>query len=152
MLASSFDMAGRPGEGPEGSSIFLVSVALQPLDPELARDQYDRARAALGQRFLVWGYAREWPAGAHAGVDVDSGPLVPGLQASASASGFALAASRGFEDREWNGQLVAGLGAAEAVMAVDPALARAADNPLGQAVVLWGLGFGPLWARLSPPA
>lgn len=34
-------------------------------------------------------------------------------------------------------------------MAVDPMLAAAADNPVGQAVVQWGLGFGPVWARLG---
>ena len=43
------------------------------------------------------------------------------------------------------------LGAAELVMAAFPPLAQAADHPLGQAVVAWGLGLGPLWAELGSP-
>lgn len=149
LLVSEFDMEGRVHDGPEGSSIWAVAIALRPLDPALAADQYRRAKQELGGSFLGWGYAREWPAGLQGPVDVDSGPLVPLLGASASSSGFAIAASRAFGDEAWHGQLTAALGAAEAVMAVHPLLARAADNPVGQAVVLWGLSFGPLWQRLE---
>ncbi|MCB9779806.1 MAG: hypothetical protein H6742_14670 [Alphaproteobacteria bacterium] len=151
MLVSEFDMDGRHHDGPEGSTIFLVATALQLVDPELAADQYVRASEALGDRFLGFGYAREWPDGATALVDVDSGPLVPGLGASASASGFAIAASAAFHDHAWSAELRGALGAAEAVMAVHPLLAQAADTPVGDAVVLWGLGFGPLWAEVGAP-
>lgn len=149
LLVSEFDMQGRVQDGPEGSSIWAVAVALQVLEPELAADQYQRARVELGGTLLGWGYAREWPAGHGGPVDIDSGPLVPGLQASASSSGFALVASRAFGDDVWHRQLVSALGAAETVMAVSPGLAEAADNPVGQAVLLWGLGFGPVWERLG---
>ena len=151
LLSSEFTMDGEVNDGPEGSSLWFSVTALQVLDPALGRQQYDRTRAALGRTFLGMGYAREWPVGHENGQDVDSGPLVPGLGASASSSGLAIAASRAYRDHRWHQQLVDALGAAEAVMAVDPALAAAADNPVGQAVVQWGVGFGPVWARLGAP-
>ena len=151
LLNSEFGMDGSIDDGPEGSSLWFTVTALQVLDPALGRQQYDRTRAALGRTLLGLGYAREWPVGFENGQDVDSGPLVPVLDASASSSGLAIAASRAYGDTGWNAALVAALGAAEAAMAVDPALAAAADNPVGQAVVQWGLGFGPVWSRLSAP-
>jgi hypothetical protein len=151
LLNSEFDMQGRIHDGPEGSSLWFTVTALRVLDPAFGQQQYDRARGALGRTFMGLGYAREWPAGYENGVDVDSGPLVPGLEASASSSGLAIAASRAYGDDRWHGQLVGALGAAEAVMTVDPMLAAAADNPVGQAVVQWGLGIGPVWARLGAP-
>lgn len=151
MLSSEFSMAGDIHDGPEGSSIWLTATALQVLDPDLGAEQYTRARQELGRTFLGWGYAREWPEG-HGNVsDVDSGPIVPGLEASASSSGLAIAASVAYGDARWNRQLVRALGAAETVMAMDPRLAAAADNPVGTAVITWGLGFGPLWDRIGPP-
>ena len=153
MLVSEFDLTGRVGDGPEGSSIWLAATALQVLDPDLARDQYTRAKDHLGRDLFGLGYAREWPQGETTGVDVDSGPIVPVLEASASSSGLALVAATAFGDDRWRGQLVTALGAAEAVLALDPELARVADNPVGRSVLLWGLGFGPVWSRLgAPPA
>jgi hypothetical protein len=151
LLNSEFSMDGTIHDGPEGSSIWFTVTALEVLAPTLGRQQYDLARRELGRTLLGMGYAREWPVGHANHQDVDSGPLVPGLEASASSSGFAIAASRAYRDAQWNGELLAALGAAEAIMAVDPWLAAAADNPVGQAVVLWGLGFGPVWARLGAP-
>ena len=152
LLVSEFDLDGRVGDGPEGSSVWLAATALRVLDPDLADDQYARAKEHLGRDLFGLGYAREWPAGARAGVDVDSGPIVPVLQASASSSGLALVAASAFGDDAWRGQLVSALGAAEAVLALDPELARVADNPVGRSVLLWGLGFGPVWDRLGSPA
>jgi hypothetical protein len=148
---SEFSMDGTVGDGPEGSSIWFAATALKVIDPALAQDQYDGARHHLGRSIFGLGYAREWPEGSRSGVDVDSGPIVPILQASASSSGMAVVASRAFGDEHWNGQLVDALGAAEAVLAVDPHLAEMADNPVGRAVLLWGLGFGPVWDRLAVP-
>lgn len=98
LLNSEFAMDGTIHDGPEGSSLWFTVTALQVLDPAFGRQQYDRTRAALGRTFLGLGYAREWPEGYENGVDVDSGPLVPGLEASASSSGLAIAASRAYGD------------------------------------------------------
>ena len=149
LLVSEFNMDGIHYDGPEGSSIWAVAVALQLLDPDLARQQYELARQHLGGSVLMMGYAREWPRGHEGPTDIDSGPLVPIIDASASSSGFALLASQAFGSDAWNRQLRRALGAAFLVMKVDPYLATAADNPVGQSVVLWGLSFGPLWERLG---
>ncbi len=149
LLISSFDMDGRSLDGPEGSSLWFAVVALRLVDPALADAQYALARQHLGRSLLGLGYSREWPAGVASFEDVDSGPIVPLLEASASASGLALAASRAFGDETWNGELVAALGAAELILALDPRLARIADNAVGRAVLLWGQSFGPLWQRLA---
>jgi len=151
LLAAEFDMRGRMKDGPEGSSAWWTATGLLLVDPTLARDQYTRARSALGATLGGWAYAREWPRGQEGRVDIDSGPLVPVLGASPSSSGFALVASNAFGDTTWHAQLVSALSAANAVMSVDPRLASAADNPMGQAVLAWGLHFGPLWRRLGAP-
>ncbi|MFO0627434.1 MAG: hypothetical protein U0325_17630 [Polyangiales bacterium] len=98
MLVSSFTMRGQVGDGPEGSSIFLAAHMLQVLDPALARDQYQRARDALGRSVLGFGWAREWPGDVPAREDVDSGPTVPWLGANAGASGLALVGAAAFGD------------------------------------------------------
>lgn len=56
------------------------------VDEEFARDQYARARRERGASFLGFGWAREWPDRERAGApqpDVDSGPIVPLIHASA---------------------------------------------------------------------
>ncbi len=151
MMISEFDMRGHPKDGPEGSSIWFSSVGMLLFDPEFAHEQYDLAAASLGDSLLGMGYAREWPAGHRGPTDIDSGPLVPIIDASASSSGFALLASRAFSDQTWNEQLYGALGAATLVMKLHPALSAAADNPVGQGVLIWGDAFGPVWERLSPP-
>ena len=150
MLISEFTMDGRAMDGPEGSSIWLTAVALQLIAPDLAQQQFDLAREHLGGCFLMMGYAREWPVGFEGPGDIDSGPVVPLLEASASSSGFAILASRAFGDRAWNRQLHRALGAAFFLMNFEPVLAQAADNPIGQTVVLWGSSFGPLWQAIGP--
>ncbi|MFT5681358.1 MAG: hypothetical protein ACI8RZ_002264 [Myxococcota bacterium] len=152
LMVSEFDMKGRAMDGPEGSSIWLSVVGMQLLDPEFAQAQYDLAEESLGGQVLGMGYAREWPADHRGPIDIDSGPLVPIIDASASSSGFALLASSAFESRAWNRQLRRALGAAFLAMKIDPSLEAAADNPVGQGVVLWGLSFGPVWERLSSEA
>jgi hypothetical protein len=151
LLISEFTMDGAPQDGPEGSSLWFTTVALRLIDPALADTQYAGAKQALGGTVFGWGYAREWPAGSRRYVDVDSGPIVPIINASASSSGFAIVASRAAGDDDWNRELVHALAAANAVMTVDPFLAAAADNAIGQSVIAWGLGFGPLWAKVGPP-
>ena len=149
LLASEFALDGTIHDGPEGSSIWFVVAVLAVLDPELGAEQYALAREELGGSVLGLGYAREWPASAAGFPDVDSGPIVPFIDASASSSGLALAASRIHGDTRWHGQLVAALGAAELVLLGLPRLAEMADNPVGQAVVAWGTGAGPLFELVS---
>ncbi len=151
MLVSSFTMDGSPDDGAEGSSIWFVASALHVVLPDLAREQYRHARHELGRSVLGLGYSREWPAHQSYVQDVDSGPLIPILEASTSASGFALAAARVHGDTRWTRQLDDALGAAEALLRVSPALTEWAGNPVADAVIVWGQGVGPMFRVLEQP-
>jgi len=148
MLGSEFTWRGRMMDGPEGSSIWLVATNLLLLDEELARDQYERAREHLVDSSAGFGWAREWSEGLEGPVDVDSGPIVPILEASASSSGFALLAARAFGDEPTRQDLERSLDVADLLLAVMPGMAELSDNAVGEAVVLRALGFGPLWEEI----
>ena len=152
MLVSSFTMDGASLDGPEGSSIWFATAALSVVDPALAQEQYALARGSLGRSILGLGYAREWAEDSPGQIDVDSGPIVPLLDASTSSSGFAIAAARVHGDDRWSAQLDDALGAAEALLRASPELAEWASNPVGDAVIVWGQGVGPLFDRLRPAA
>ena len=62
-------------------------------------DQYRRARKELGRSVLGFGYAKEWPASWKGPADVDSGPVIPGLEISAGSSGLAFVGTWVFDDR-----------------------------------------------------
>jgi hypothetical protein len=148
MLVSEFTMDAVPGDGPEGSSIWFATTALSVVTPELAAEQYRLARRSLGRTVLGFGYSTEWPASSAGVADVDSGPIIPILQASTSASGFAVAAARVHQDMRWSAQLDDALGASEALLRLSPGLARWADNPVADAVLVWSQGVGPLFDEI----
>ncbi|RYE92279.1 MAG: hypothetical protein EOO75_07075, partial [Myxococcales bacterium] len=91
LLVSSFRRSGEVLDGPEGSSLWVSVHNLALVDPAFAREQYERARGRLRRDVLGFTVAREWPdgAGRH---DIDSGPVVPGLEASPGSSGLLLVA------------------------------------------------------------
>lgn len=149
LLASSFTWGGVAKDGPEGSSIWLAVTNLAVLDPTLAADQYARAKAGLLHGALGLAWAAEWAPGWQGPVDVDSGPPVPWIDASASSSGFAIGAAAAMQDTATLAALERSLLAADAVMLVYPALAEAADNPMGNVIIAHGTKFGGVWSRLS---
>ena len=121
---------------------------LEVVDPVFARDQYDRARKGLGHSFLGFGYAREWAPACVGTMDVDSGPIVPFLEASAGASGMAVLGAAVFEDDAFLDQLLPSLEFAAFPDQVDDQLIFRASNPVGDAVLLYALVEGPLWKRV----
>ena len=148
ILLSSYRHNGSPKDGPEGSSIWLAAHCLQLVDPDLARDQYRRARAELGRTVLGFGYAREWPEGWVGPAGIDSGPIVPLLGASAGSSGLALLGAAAFDDRGYFDALCATLELAGFPATDDDGGVRyAASNQVGDAVMLYAMVQGPLWAR-----
>ncbi|MBX3224582.1 MAG: hypothetical protein KF795_28970 [Labilithrix sp.] len=149
LLVSSYTWDGRVLDGPEGSSLWMSAHNLLVIDEDFARDQYARARRELGASFLGFGWAREWPAGSPAHPDVDSGPIVPVLGASAGSSGLALLGASAFGDDAWLGTLLASL---ELAGFRDADGAYRASNDVGDAVLLYALSFGPLWQRVKEPA
>ena len=151
LLGSEYRVDGTPLDGPEGSSVWLVVTNLALIDPAFAGEQYDLAVEALIHRAAGLAWASEWGPGWRGPADVDSGPIVPIVDASASSSGFALLASRAFGDGSLHRQLARSLRAADLLLELDPALAEAAGNPMGDVILLYALGFGPLWDTVRRP-
>ena len=148
MLVSSFSVDGQAMEGPEGSSIWMACHCLRLVDDVFAREQYERAKKELGGTFLGFGYAREWPATWQGRMDVDSGPVVPGLEASASSSGLSLMAAASFGDGERYGQLLGALELVGMPVSQDGTSRYAASNQVGDAVALYAMVMGPTWKRV----
>jgi len=146
LLVSSYTRDGRHLDGPEGSSIFFAAHALELIDPAFAEDQYTRAREELGAELFGFAWAREWPSSWAGPQDVDSGPVVPVLGASAGASGMALLGAAVFDDEGYLEGLHRSLDLA-GFPDVDEegALRFAASNQVGDAVLLYSLVEGPLW-------
>lgn len=144
MLISSYTRDGKVLDGAEGSSIWMSAHNLLVIDPDFARAQYTRARAELGRTLFGFGWAREWPGDAEARVDVDSGPIVPLLDASAGSSGMALLGASTFGDDEYFRALLASL-----ELAGFPKDGRyQASNAVGDAVLFYALEFGPLFEKV----
>jgi hypothetical protein len=143
LLVSSYTRDGHALDGPEGSSLWMSAHNLLLVDEDFAHDQYDRARRELGATLLGFGWAREWPREVPEHPDVDSGPIVPILHASAGSSGLALLGASAFDDRAWLRTLLASL---ELVGFRDERTgAYRASNEVGDATVAYALSFGPLW-------
>ena len=120
---------------------------LQIVDDAFAQDQYQRAKAQLGRSLLGFGYSREWPQDYEGIMDIDSGPIVPVIEASASASGLAFLGAAGFRDSTYLTQLMTSLNAAGFPVRKNGTLRYQASNPVGDAVLLYALVQGPLWEK-----
>ena len=144
LLVSSFTYDGQPMDGPEGSSIWTVAHFLNFVDPDFARDQYARARAQIGRSMLGFGYAKEWPPTWAGPMDVDSGPIVPIVGASAGSSGQALLGAASFQDDAWLRELLTSLQFAGFPTRDGDRLSYSASNQVGDAVLLYAMVCGPL--------
>ena len=148
LLVSSYDPKGGISDGPEGSSIWTVAHFLKIIDPEFAQDQYDRARRELRVHILGFGYAKEWPKSWRGEMDVDSGPIVPVLEASAGSSGQAFLGAATFGDEEFLSDMLASLNLAAFPIERKDSLKFCASNQVGDAVLLYALTCGPLWEKV----
>ncbi|NQU21944.1 MAG: hypothetical protein HQ567_11730 [Candidatus Nealsonbacteria bacterium] len=145
LLVSSFTLDGQVLDGPEGSSIWMAAHCLQLIDEEFAADQYRRARQELGREICGFGYAREWPAAWQGPMDVDSGPVVPGLGVSAGSSGLAFVGAATFDDRKYFRALRTTLDFAGFPLEEEGRLRYGASNQVGDAVLLYATVLGPAW-------
>lgn len=148
LLVSSYTVSGRQMDGPEGSTIWMVSHCLQLVDRDFAEDQYRRARKELGRTLMGFGYAREWPEAWVGGRDVDSGTVIPGLDLSPSSSGQALVAASAFGDRAFVSSLAGSLRLGGFPHSDQTGLRYCASNGAGDAVVLYSMVLGPVWDRV----
>ncbi len=148
LLHSSFTRTGRALEGPEGSTLWLTAHLLEAIDPPFARGLYQDTREYLARRLWGFAWSREWPVQLRTGADIDSGVVVPLVDASPSGSGFALVAAAGFGDAPFLRELQTSVGLAAFPIRDGGALHFAASNGVGDAVLLYALTVGPLWREI----
>lgn len=94
VIANGGDRTRSRGSGAGWNSFYLPFI-----DQELALEQYQKLKSSMFTK--VWGVfpgIREYPEGATASGDVDSGPVIMGL--SASGTGFAVAGARFAKDAD----------------------------------------------------
>jgi len=137
LLVSSYTVDGRTLDGPEGSTIWLSAHMLRLVDDTFATEQFALAKRALVHRAFGFAWAGEWPTHAPGTRDVDSGPVIPIIDASPSSSGFAILAARSFGDAELSLELGRTLALAGFPVRDAAGLHYAASNPVGDAVLLY---------------
>jgi hypothetical protein len=148
IIISEYTLDGMHLDGPEGSTIWMVSHCLSLLDEGFARDQYSRARKELYRNTLGFGYCREWPESCKGHTDVDSGPIVPLIEASAGSSGMAFLGAATFGDEEVLSGLLSSLEYGAFPVERDGRLEYCASNQVGDAVMLYAMTMGPLWKKV----
>lgn len=139
--------SGAPLEGARGSSQGLIARFLVEIDPPLAREHY----LAFRRRFISGlPGVREYPRGVDGVGDVDSGPLVAGV--SASASVVTLGAARVHGDTALAGPLSQAAEAAGLPVQWDGRRRYAFGLlPVGDAFLLWSRTARP-WVASAGPA
>ena len=98
-----------------------------------------RAEPAL----LCWTFDHD------AGTPRHGGPVAPLFGASASASGLAILGACAFEDRPYYGRLLTSLSFGGFPAERGGRLQYMASNPVGDAVLLYAMVQGPLWAEVE---
>lgn len=84
---------------PRGCALSWTSLYLAQVEPDVAREQYQRYRDGMGADVLGFGGFREWPAGRDkGGMDADSGPIFFGV--GMAATGLGLGPAKLFGDAE----------------------------------------------------
>jgi hypothetical protein len=149
LLCSSLNTDGGVNDGPEGSTIWWVAHALEVVDRKFAADQYARAKKELIREVCGFAYSREWPVSWQGPMDIDSGPIIPGLQASAGSSGLAFVGASAFGDQPLLKKLLASVYLAGFPVRRGGSLKFCASNQVGDAVLLYAMTLGPLWREIE---
>ena len=149
LLVSCCTVSGFPTQGPEGSSIWMIAHFLQVVDPEFAQDQYQRAKKELARKVLGFGYSVEWPGSWEDRADIDSGPIVPVVEASAGASGLAIVGASAFDDKQFLSELMTALNMAAFPIKTGDTLKYAASNQVGDSALLYAMTLGPIWQKVT---
>ncbi|MBX2802652.1 MAG: hypothetical protein KTR31_33540 [Myxococcales bacterium] len=117
---------------PRGSSLSFLVRYLAPLAPRAAQTLWQRGLPQFLAQVGPMAGMREWPAGVDGPADIDSGPIVMGIGASATA--FGEAAARAVADHETAAQLERTSELVQGMASADPALAKAANSALAAAI------------------
>ncbi|HZQ47416.1 MAG TPA: hypothetical protein VFC07_10420, partial [Verrucomicrobiae bacterium] len=148
ILISSYTVDGAPLDGPEGSSIWMVTHCLRLLDDGFAHDQYERARKELRRELAGFAWSREWPVSWKGQMDIDSGPVIPVFEISAGASGMAFIGASAFGDEKYLAALATTLDFSGFPSLKDGRLKYCASNQVGDAALLYAAVLGPLWEKV----
>ena len=119
------------------------------MDRSFAADQYARAKQELARDVCGFGFAREWPVSWQGAMDIDSGPIIPGLQLSTGSSGLAFVGASAFGDQDYLRKLLAALYLGGFPVRRRGELKFCASNQVGDAVLLYAMTLGPLWAEIE---
>ena len=123
-------------QGPRGISVMYGLHFLRDFDPPFALEQYDLAKKYLIRDVMGVSAAREFPEGAEANGDIDSGPVIFGL--GLSASGFAIPAAVINGDTNTAQRLLNAATLAGLPVLHDDELQYQSMPLVGQCVVLYG--------------
>jgi Linalool dehydratase/isomerase len=149
LLISAYTVSGEPTYGPEGSSLWMITHCLRLLDEDFARDQYQRARKELSRGMAGFAWATEWPKSWRGLANIDSGPVIPGLEVSAGSSGMAFIGASSFGDDAYLRGLAATLDFSAFPTRKAGRLKYCASNQVGDAALLYAAVLGPLWTRVE---
>jgi hypothetical protein len=126
----------RQMQGPHGISQMYGLHFLRDFAPDFAAQQYALAKNHLFDTVLGVAGVREFPAGAKATPDVDSGPLFFGL--GLSASGFGIGAAAVMSDRDQAEKLLRAATAFGLPSYAGGELRYLTMSHVGQTVILFG--------------
>lgn len=98
LLASCLTEDGKPTGAIKGSYSALNSYYLTLIDPDLARQQYERLKDALLQTSPLTGIREYHDRSCWLGMDIDAGPIVCNLSPSGTA--FAIGCATRFDDAQ----------------------------------------------------
>ena len=117
---------------PRGCATTWTVRYLAPVAPAAAEDQWERAKRHQLTRLGPLAGFREWPRGVQRPADVDSGPIVMGVGAAATA--FGMGAARAMDDPMTYAALASTANLGRAAVAVDPQTEAIADGILAAAI------------------
>lgn len=125
------------GKLPRGCALSYSIRYLAEADPTLAAQWWVPYRAQyLVDRGVLVGF-REWPPGVERRADIDSGPIVEGVGAAATAFGIGAARAMGDELLAW--RLTATAHTVGAVATQLPGLAKVSRSTMAEAILFWAM-------------
>lgn len=134
---------GSAGRLPRGCALSFSVRYLAEVDFELAEAWWRRYRELyLVDAGVLVGF-REWPPGVERKADVDSGPIVKGVGASATA--FGIAAARAVGDKRLATRLEVTAAMVGAAAKGKKEMARHATSTLAEAILFQAAGQPSLW-------
>jgi len=130
------NITGKPHANlPRGCALSWSVMYMSRFAPEEAQQLWSKYKKHFWEEGLLFSGFREWPSEENHGQDSDSGPIIYGIGASASA--FGLAAAKLQRDQETYSQLQHNLDLAGMLVIISPKLTQAYQNPLARSLLFY---------------